>query len=196
MLAVIERHAAPLCIDIRLEGAHLRIVGAHHGRMNGMLQTPVHQVANKRNATELHLELRIPLGMGIGRIRMAHVTRDADRSPQCVCIVKDPVAVFDFARDLSLPHDYLVVVGRRLDAMRRVFFRGPFALWVTRLQLPSDRLTPRDPWRDSREHHEADGWWCARRTTEQRCPVEPVPVALRALAPVRWRVVHKRRTER
>src|SRR5262245_45697673 len=89
VLPVLEGHAASLREDVGLERLQPEIVLGQRLSPHRILDAPVDHVAEQRDPTELDLELRVGLRMRVGRVRMAHVTGDADRAAEQVRAVED-----------------------------------------------------------------------------------------------------------
>ena len=71
MLAVVQLFAFALIEDVRLQGAHLGVVGAEGLAAYGVLDAPVDHVAKQRHATELRLGLRVRLRLALSGLGAA-----------------------------------------------------------------------------------------------------------------------------
>src|SRR5579885_1717224 len=109
VLAVVERDAFALRVDVRFERAQLGIVGVERFALDGILDAPVDHVAEQRDALKLDLVLRVGFRMGVGSVGMTHVAAHADSAAEFLPIMEDSLAFIDELLRLGLPH--LVVAG-------------------------------------------------------------------------------------
>src|SRR3954453_14990560 len=132
MLPVFERYALALSEDVGFKRLNFLVVVRQWLTTNGVLDAPVNHVAEQRDPSQLDLVLRVSLRVRVRRIRMAHVTRDANRTAERLSIMEDAIAFLDKLVDRCLPdllvslaellvHVTRLYLGRTLPAFNRFF---------------------------------------------------------------------------
>src|SRR5438128_2565848 len=122
MLPELERRALPLREDVGLHRLETRIVVGERLPAGRVLDAPVDHVAEERDASELHLELRERLGVGVRGVGVADVAGDTDRAAEGLRVVEDVVTFLDELLGLGLPD---ALVARCEGAVGMAFLDRP-----------------------------------------------------------------------